>query len=467
MKKHFVLLLLLIFFTSSSYSKGLMDKHVACSTGGTKTQIMPWNKYNLYYYIQSYPTKPSPTSTQCQMAIISAFNTWSQYTNFTFTQTYNSNLADIVLKWESNGNACTDYDIHNYAHSSLGMESTPGYIHFNDEFTFSITSSGYNLEAIALHYIGHVLGLIDDTNHSNVVMNPPYHYITDLTGYDLFAFYDNLYAFPGFITGPRLVSQTGYYDIINFPSGLYTSWSLSNSNYNNDYNHFTSNYPSVGHCRIIRNNNYDLMNDTLKAYIKKGNVIILSQPLTKIVSAYSGFKGQYTSGNLSGNINSPYYFSVRKNATTHITSANFSGGTVSYDPSATVPSSWVFNSANETLDFFVPSNSSNPVVIYLTDGCGNSYQLYAAPTGYYSIIISNEGNCITVMLVEDGDASKDFTPSQSWTLEVRNASTGVLMATQSSASRSESISTVGWPKGIYVVKATIDDEELTEKVIVK
>ena len=119
------------------------------------------------------------------------------------------------------------------------------------------------------------------------------------------------------------------------------------------------------------------------------------------------------------------------------------------------------------MNFFVPSNSSTPVVIYLTDGCGNSYQLYAAPTGYYSINISNEGNCITVMLVEDGDASKDFTPRQSWTLEVRNASTGVLMATQSSASRSETISTVGWPKGIYVVKATIGDEELTEKVIVK
>ena len=81
--------------------------------------------------------------------------------------------------------------------------------------------------------------------------------------------------------------------------------------------------------------------------------------------------------------------------------------------------------------------------------------------------ISNEGNSITVMLIEDDDASKDFTPSQSWTLEVRNASTGVLMATLSSNSRSESISTAGWSKGVYIIKVTIGKEELTEKILVQ
>ena len=52
-------------------------------------------------------------------------------------------------------------------------------------------------------------------------------------------------------------------------------------------------------------------------------------------------------------------------------------------------------------------------------------------------------------------------------LEIRNAETGKLMVTESSKNRSEYISTTGWPKGIYVVKVTIDKEELTEKVIVK
>ena len=66
-----------------------------------------------------------------------------------------------------------------------------------------------------------------------------------------------------------------------------------------------------------------------------------------------------------------------------------------------------------------------------------------------------------------GDSDRGISVNLPWTVEVRNAATGRLMATRSSTSRSETISTVGWPKGIYVVKATIGDEELTEKVIVK
>lgn len=460
MKKLSLILLLLALCTSSLYSQELQSDDSLSSEGGIGNRGQ-WNYFNLKYYIHNYAA--SLTSSECETAIQNAFSTWSQYTLFTFTRTYNSSQADIALMWDASHFTPTSSDL---ATSLQGKTNPlPAYIYYNPYKTFTITSSDYNLQAVTLKEIGHVLGL-PYVENSSAVMDKGYHYYIDLTSYDLIAFY-NIYTFPCSITGPALVYQSEIFDINNLPSGLNTSWSLSNSNYNNDYNHFISNYPSVGHCRIIRNNSYDLMNDTLKAYIKKGNVIILSQPLTKIVSAYSGFKGQYTSGNLSGNINYTYYFSVRKNATTYITSTNLVGATASYDPSATVPSSWNIDPTNGTLNFFVPSNSSNPVVIYLTDGCGNSYQLYAAPTSYYSLNISNGENSITVMLIEDYDASNDFTPSQSWTLEVRNASTGVLMATLSSASRSESISTVGWPKGIYIVKVTIGDEELTEKVIVK
>jgi hypothetical protein len=69
--------------------------------------------------------------------------------------------------------------------------------------------------------------------------------------------------------------------------------------------------------------------------------------------------------------------------------------------------------------------------------------------------------------VEDGDASKDFTPDEPWTMEISSATTGHVMVSQSSASRSEMISTAGWPKGIYIVKVTFGKEEMTEKIIVK
>lgn len=107
------------------------------------------------------------------------------------------------------------------------------------------------------------------------------------------------------------------------------------------------------------------------------------------------------------------------------------------------------------------------MVINVHDGCGNGYTLYAFATSQYSINVSSGEDGITVTLVEDGDASKDFTLDEPWMLEIINAATGRVMAKQSSTSRSETISTAGWPKGIYVVKVTIGKEELTEKVIVK
>lgn len=78
-----------------------------------------------------------------------------------------------------------------------------------------------------------------------------------------------------------------------------------------------------------------------------------------------------------------------------------------------------------------------------------------------------KSKCHLLLLKQNGDASKDFTPEEPWTLEITSATTGGVMVKQSSTSRSETISTAGWPKGIYVVKVTIGKEELTEKVLVK
>lgn len=95
------------------------------------------------------------------------------------------------------------------------------------------------------------------------------------------------------------------------------------------------------------------------------------------------------------------------------------------------------------------------------------YQLYAMPVNSKNLNISSDDNGITISLNEDGDSDTGLSLDQNWTVEIRNATTGALMATQSSSSRSASISTAGWPKGIYAVKATIGKEMLLEKVIVK
>lgn len=285
-------------------------------------------------------------------------------------------------------------------------------------------------------------------------------------GYGLLNAYDAVYAVaPHKIVGPPLICTNGTYSIENLPSGVTVEWSLSNSYYNQ--NCLQQNYPSTNQCTITRSSNQDMMNATLTANIKYNGATF--QTFTKTVYAYSDFYGQYTSDNLSGTINYTHTFNVKPGYTTVVSSPNFEGGTVSYDNIGTTPSYFYLDPTISKLYFTMPTNNNGyPVVINVNDGCGNYYQLYAIPQNYLYLEISNVDGEITVTLHEKGEnSSKSVVTNQPWTIEICNASSGVVMATQSSTSRSVSISTSTWPKGLYIVKATVGKEELTEKVIVK
>lgn len=264
----------------------------------------------------------------------------------------------------------------------------------------------------------------------------------------------------GEIVGPPLVYTNSLYYINSLPSGVTVSWSLTGSYYSSQ---LESNYPEYGQCIIFRADGHDMMNGTLTADIYYNSVLI--QTLNKTVSAYDDFWGQYTSGNLSGEINYTHYFNMKPNTTTTVTSPNFYGATVTYDSSGATPTAWGFNPTNSVLNFKASAGST--VVINVLDGFQNQYTLYAHALSSYLMNISNGDDCITITLNEDGESSMSSDFDQHWTLEIRNATTGELMATRSSTSRSTTISTAGWAKGMYVIRVTIEEEVLTEKVIVK
>ena len=473
--KKFCILLLSVLFVSYLYSQEQRYYEFRCPVGESKGNMSfgYWNKYNLYYYIHNYPSNSNLTSTQCDAAILSAFNKWSYYSLFTFTRTYDLSQADIELKWVSGPHSNCDYGnfvLGEAAHSSEGKTSQtpPSYIHFNDIIPFTMTSSGINLEVVALNQIGHVLGLEHDTTHSSAVMyyDGNYHYNIDITSYDYNALY-NIYGFPTAIEGPRYICShdTCYINNLDkLPSNFTVSWSLDDSNYYApDY--LVYNYPYKGACIIARNPNHDMTGATLTAQIKKNGTVI--KTLTKSnMYAYSGFRGNYTSGNLSGNIDYTYFFHVKTYTATTVFSPNFYDATVTYSSSGVTPTAWGYNSDTGVLNFKT-SVSNAAVIINVTDCSGNNYTLYAYGVSQYKLNVSNGDSDITVSLVEGDDSERGISIDQPWTVEVRNVTTGLLMANLSSTSRSESISTVGWPKGVYIVKVTIGEEELTEKVIVR
>lgn len=267
------------------------------------------------------------------------------------------------------------------------------------------------------------------------------------------------------IVGPPLVYTSGQYDIVNLPSGVTVSWSLSDNYYNTGYNLLIRNYPSVGHCLIVRDPNHDLMNATLTAEIKYNGITVQTLQKTGIY-AYDDFWGQYSSGNLSGNINYTHYFNVRTNYSTTVTSPNLYGATVTYDCSGATPSAWGFH-PDQGLLYFTNSTPNTPVVLNVTDGCGNSYVLYAFATNQYGINVSYGDNSLTVTLNAGSDPPTSTDVDLPWTLEIRNATTGELMTTRNSTSRSTTISTAGWPKGMYVVNVTVGKETWSEKIVKK
>lgn len=467
MKKIFIILFL-AYWTNNLFAQNVPYNDIVYLDGDTKggTDINCWHKTNLYYYFKNYNC--NLTSSQCQTAIQSAFNTWSQYSNFTFTQTYDLSLADISLSWEPvNHSGCVPFNYGELAHSTKGPlvnQTPPCFIHFNENEHFTMTSSYYNLEAVALHEIGHVLGLFHDTIHTSAVMYLNYGYKLDLTNYDLSALYD-MYEFQYPIIGPQLVYTSGAFYVDNLPSCFNVSWSLSDNYYNQ--NCLQQNYPLQNQCTITRSTIQDMMDATLTAAIMYNGDTI--KTLTKTgMYAYADFKGQYTSGNISGIINYMHYFVVKPTCSTFITSPNLIGGTASYSSSFTIPSYWGYSYDTGLIHMIMPAdNNGMPIVINVDDICGNHYQLYAVPQSSKDLNIFSGDDNVTIMISENVESSMDLNLNQPWTLEIYNGSSGEQKTVRYSQERTVTVSTSGWPRGMYVVKVTIGNKIFTEKMFVK
>lgn len=110
--------------------------------------------------------------------IASAFSKWEQVSHFTFEETESVDSADLKIGFfnKVHGN-CRQFKDEILAHA---FAPTVGWLHFNANTNWGIGSSSANdadLESIALHEIGHLLGL-DHSCDPNAVMYPYYYHQT-------------------------------------------------------------------------------------------------------------------------------------------------------------------------------------------------------------------------------------------------------------------------------------------------
>ncbi|XP_016070444.1 PREDICTED: matrix metalloproteinase-26 [Miniopterus natalensis] len=134
-----------------------------------------WNKYNLTYSIINYPKDMNPSTVND--IIRDSVSIWSNVTSLIFQQVEGED-ADIKLSfWELDHGDGWPFDGPGriLAHAFLPNSETPGIIHFDKGEYWSTSYKGFNLHLVAIHELGHSLGLWHSMSE-NSVMYPRYMY---------------------------------------------------------------------------------------------------------------------------------------------------------------------------------------------------------------------------------------------------------------------------------------------------
>ncbi|KAL4091773.1 hypothetical protein QTP88_026412 [Uroleucon formosanum] len=136
-----------------------------------------WNKRVITYFISNFTPKLSRDGITNE--IKRAFTKWSRYSQITFSEVYNANADILITFGVSNHGDQFPFDgpgnvlAHAFYPMELGLLG--GDIHFDDseDWTFDNSYNGVNFYSVAIHEMGHSLGL-GHSSEPNSIMNPYY-----------------------------------------------------------------------------------------------------------------------------------------------------------------------------------------------------------------------------------------------------------------------------------------------------
>ncbi|KAM5180549.1 stromelysin-1-like [Mantella aurantiaca] len=139
-----------------------------------------WRKNNLTYRIVNYTSDMNRS--KVDEVIEKALKVWSNVTPLTFTQVH-AGTSDIKILFEKQFH--NDFYPFDGPGNILGQAFLPengvgGDVHFDDGETWTYEPTGHNLFSMAVHLLGHSLGLLH-SNNSKALMFPVYKFFSTKT----------------------------------------------------------------------------------------------------------------------------------------------------------------------------------------------------------------------------------------------------------------------------------------------
>lgn len=284
------------------------------------------------------------------------------------------------------------------------------------------------------------------------------------------------------ISGPQFIcsSSTGTYTINNLPSSFTVNW------------YFTDGFGPAAPTLQTSSNTCTINNNLSSSYMGilhadiyyQGN---LMKSLQQQVVVYAGFYATYSinHGVSQQLTTSNSVIWVNYGDLVEIKSPNLVAKNVSY--SIVTPYLWHYYTFSGDLDVGFPSSAGHlPVVISVQNNtnysnCDTSHQILLMPTsvlpqpqlnatggkGTINVELITERNEEALKMLQDLPVSIQIDDTPTWTLEVIDAKKGDKILTKEITGTSTSVALPGKSTGIFLVRATIGEKTLSEKVIVK
>lgn len=277
-------------------------------------------------------------------------------------------------------------------------------------------------------------------------------------------------------------SSTATFTICNLPSSFTVNW------------YFTDGFGPAAPTLQTSNNTCTINNNLSSSYMGilhadiyyQGN---LMKSLQQQVVVYAGFYATYSinHGVSQQLTTSNSVIWVNYGDLVEIKSPNLVAKNVSY--SIVTPYLWHYDdyTFSGDLDVGFPSSAGHlPVVISVQNNtnysnCDTSHQILLMPTsvlpqpqlnatggnGTINVELITEMNEEALKLLQDLPISIQIDDAPTWTLEVIDAKKGDKILTKEITGTSTSVALPGKSTGIFLVRATIGEKTLSEKVIVK